>query len=107
MTIQTIVEPYELLIRWRDGQISGVHKQEIITVKDGETVLSVSEGKAQVLDLADVPSFIPAQDTLANISRLLSEAAQKDREIAALILERDDLASALAAARKQIEHLSG
>jgi len=106
MAVETKIEPYELLIRWDQGQVTGLHKREIITILDGEEVLSVSEGKAKVLAEADVPDFFPAPDAVANVSRLLEDLRVRDSQIVDLSAERDNLAADLDAARKEIQRLA-
>lgn len=81
MTLQTIREPYELLIRWKGGVVSGLHKRELITVKDDGVVLSETEGKALPLEISDVPNFFPATDAIANVSRLLNEKAELESRV--------------------------
>lgn len=105
MTIETTVEPYELLIRWKGGQISGLHKRELITVKDGDVTLSQSEGKATGIDPADVPAFFPAADAVAEVSRLMGELAERDDQIAELTNRIDVLEVSLGEAEKKLEHL--
>ena len=50
MTIQVIKQPYEILIRFRDGAISGAHYKTIEIVTDGERTYSAAESQPLPLE---------------------------------------------------------
>lgn len=106
MALETIREPYEILIRWRNGQISGLHKRELITVKDGEVTLSVSEGKPVPIEAAGVPDFMSPQDAIATASRLLTEDNGKDTRILELEKANEEKDNLIANLVEQIDSLT-
>lgn len=102
MASETIREPYELLIRWKAGVISGLHKCELITVKDGDVVLSVSEGRAMPLEVEDVPAFFPDTEAVANVSRLLAEKANLESRVLDLEGQIDEATALITDLRRQL-----
>ena len=75
MTITKTTTPYEFLIRWTDGKISGAHIKFLETVADGTEILSVKEGEAQKVSLAGEVGF-PIADVLAAITSAANTTTQ-------------------------------
>lgn len=59
--------PYEFLIRWRDGKISGAHAKFLETISEDGVVLNVKEGDAIPVSLAGEVGY-PIADIFAAIS---------------------------------------
>jgi chromosome segregation ATPase len=87
MALEKITYPYEVLIRWKDGKVSGAHYVEASCVLEDGKVLSEQIGMAQPIPVERVADFYPAADALADVSRLC--AAVKFEQSRALELERE------------------
>lgn len=82
MSLQTTIEPYEFLARFRNGKLSGAHIQNIVVVRDGESVISEHIMDAKPVGSSDFP--------LSDILDATTKAAmQTYAEQVAIIAERD------------------
>jgi hypothetical protein len=68
--------PYEFLIRWRDGKISGAHAKFLETISEDGVVLNVKEGDAVPVSLAGEVGY-PIADIFAAISAGAVASAQQ------------------------------
>ena len=59
--------PYEFLIRWRDGKISGAHAKFLETISEDGVVINTKEGDAVPVSLAGEVGY-PIADIFAAIS---------------------------------------
>ncbi len=51
MTIETRIHPYELLIRWTDGVMTGAHYVELVqTVRDGVVISTAPTAPRSIVD---------------------------------------------------------
>jgi hypothetical protein len=66
-------QPYELLVRWKDGNIAGVAKRTLLVVTKDDGSRDEVEGAAQPVSEEDVPGMFPHADLVAQVSRLLVE----------------------------------
>lgn len=106
MAIKTNVEPYTLLVRWKDGKLAGVMKRDLLrTVKDGKE-LKAQELPAEPVAEKDVPACIPAADSIAEVSRLLAVEAEQKDEIENLTGERDRLLEEVRTLKGLVEQLT-
>lgn len=78
MTIQAIIQPYEILIRFTDGKPSGCHYKTIEVVTDGERVFSATESQPQPLEGDEVAAVLgeTLKVALLRISELESQIAE-------------------------------
>jgi hypothetical protein len=92
MTIQAITQPYEILIRFTDGQVSGAHYKTIEVVTDGARVYSATEGQPEPLEGDAVAAVLgeTLQSSLLRCSTLEAELSEQ----AALITELNEQLSA-------------
>jgi hypothetical protein len=53
-------QPYELLVRWKDGAFSGASFRTLTTITDDQTgeVYAVREDDPQALDLAQLTAYV-------------------------------------------------
>lgn len=75
MPITKTQQPYEFLVRWTDGKISGAHVKFLETVREDGTVLTVREGDAIPVSLAGEQGY-PIADIFAAIQSGAIAAAQ-------------------------------
>ena len=75
MPINAIVQPYEILIRFTDGQVSGAHYKTIEVVTDGIRVYSATEGQSEPLEGDAVAAVLgdTLQTALLQVAKLQSE----------------------------------
>ena len=75
MTIQAVTQPYEILIRFTDGQVSGTHYKTIEVVTDGARVYSATEGQPQPLEGDAVSAVLgdTLQAALLQVAKLQAE----------------------------------
>lgn len=72
MTIQAIIQPYEILIRFADGKPSGYHYKTIEVVTDGERIFSATESQPLPIEGEQVAAVLgeALQAALLRISEL-------------------------------------
>ena len=77
MTIQAIIQPYEILIRFTDGQPTGYHYKTIEVVTDGERIYSATESQPMPLEGEAVAGVLgeTLQAALLRVSELGSKVA--------------------------------
>jgi hypothetical protein len=93
--IETVKQPYELLVRWREGKISGAHVGfELTTTEDGK-VLSTSPLAVIPVDIGQGIGF-PLADILAQVQ--VDALVSRDKAIA----ERGAAETALTAAQEVV-----
>ena len=100
MAITKTQSPYEFLVRWTDGKISGAHIKflERIIDDDGVTVLSEKEGMAQPVSMAGEVGY-PIADIWAAITVSSVAAGQQALiDIADAQIKRADADAAKSAA---------
>jgi hypothetical protein len=75
MPIKAIVQPYEILIRFTDGQVSGAHYKTIEVVTDGARVYSATEGQPEPLEGDAVTTALgdTLQTALLQVTKLQAE----------------------------------
>ena len=64
--IETVKRPYELLVRWREGRISGAHMGFELTTTENGIVLSTSPLSVMSIDIGQGAGF-PLADILAQV----------------------------------------
>jgi hypothetical protein len=84
MTIQTVTQPYEILIRFTDGQVSGAHYKTIEVVTDGSRVYSATEGQPEPLEGDAVAEVLgdTLQTALLQVQALTAALAEAESQIA-------------------------
>jgi hypothetical protein len=84
MTIQAVTQPYEILIRFTDGQVSGAHYKTIEVVTDGARVYSATEGQPQPLEGDAVAAVLgdTLQTALLQVQALTAALAEAESQIA-------------------------
>ena len=103
--LETTKRPYELLVRWREGKISGAHVGfEITTTEDGSVlsttplaVMPVDIGQGAGFPLADILAQVHT-DALIQMDAAQATATEKATECdahVATIAERDSTIAAL------------
>lgn len=99
MTIQAVTQPYEILIRFSDGQVSGAHYKTIEVVTDGTRVYSSTEGQPQPLEGDAVAAVLGStlQTALLQVQVLTVALAEAESQIA----EQQQSIAALAAKMPQ------
>lgn len=97
MTIQAVTQPYEILIRFTDGQVSGSHFKTIEIVTDGIRVYSATEGPPQPLEGDAVAAVLgeTLQSALLRCALLENQVAESAAQVI-------DLSDQLSAALKQL-----
>ena len=75
--METVKRPYEFLVRWRDGVISGAHVGFEVTVTENNVVLSIEPLPVVAVDIGQGQGF-PLTDILGQIQ----VDALKDRDAA-------------------------
>ena len=80
MTITAKTQPYEILIRFTDGQPSGYHYKTIEVVSDGERIYSATESPALPVDGEAVAEVlgVALQSALLRITELEQRLAAVD-----------------------------
>lgn len=80
MTIQAVTQPYEILIRFTDGQPSGYHYKTIEVVSDGERIYSATESPALPVEGEAVAEVLgeALQSALLRITELEQRLAAVD-----------------------------
>ena len=83
MTIQAVTQPYEILIRFTDGQVSGAHYKTIEVVTDGTRVYSATEGQPQPLEGDAVAAVLgeTLQTALLQVKSLTAELEEARSKI--------------------------
>lgn len=99
MAIETEIQPYELLVRWKNGQVVGCHKRQLVITRDGGEIISEAETKATPLEQADVPAFFGETDVVAQISGVLA----LNDQLTAQALEADQARNAAVGAARALE----
>jgi hypothetical protein len=99
--------PYEFLVRWTDGKISGAHIKflERIIDDDGVTVLSEKEGMAQPVSMAGEVGY-PIADIWAAITVSSVAAGQQSLTDMADALAKQAAADAAKAASEAAQALA-
>lgn len=64
--IETVKRPYELLVRWREGKISGAHVGFELTATEGGKVLSTTPLAVMAVDVGQGLGF-PLADILGQV----------------------------------------
>lgn len=84
MTIQAVTQPYEILIRFSDGQVSGAHYKTIEVVTDGTRVYSATEGQPQPLEGDAVAAVLgnTLKTALLQVQALTAALAEAESQIA-------------------------
>lgn len=82
--MQTTKTPDELLIRWRDGKISGAHVRWLYAITDGGNVVSEQSGSAEPVSISDDGTGFPIADILPHvesgaIERMNDEIALREK----------------------------
>jgi hypothetical protein len=84
MAIETIIEPYELLIRWKGGAITGAHfVQTVRTVRDGETIATTELAPESVVDLSGDGSLVDEVLGIVQTSALADKATAETAAVVA------------------------
>ena len=80
MTIQAVTHPYEILIRFTDGQPTGYHYKTIEVVSDGERIYSATESPALPVEGEAVAEVlgVALQSALLRITELEQRLAAVD-----------------------------
>ena len=80
MTITAKTQPYEILIRFTDGQPSGYHYKTIEVVSDGERIYSATESPALPVEGEAVAEVLgeALQSALLRITELEQRLAAVD-----------------------------
>lgn len=81
MALEKRVYPYEVLIRWSGGEISGAHFVEIEEIVDGGEVINERLGSAVPIPLDRIAEVYPEAQALADVSRLLAEKQAMEVEL--------------------------
>jgi len=83
MTIQAVTQPYEILIRFTDGKVSGSHFKTIEVVTDGTRVYSATEGQPQPLEGDAVAAVLgdTLQTALLQVKSLTAELEEARAKI--------------------------
>lgn len=93
MAIEIVIQPYEFLIRFQNGAVSGAHYRTIELITDGTTVFSSKEGDAQPVEMGGQLFAQIMGETNAGLSAALSAAsAERDK----LLVQNDALAARVA-----------
>lgn len=106
--METVKRPYEFLVRWKDGIISGAHVGfEVTVTENGQVisttplnVVSVDIGTGQGFPLADILGQIQV-DALKDRDAALTAKSQAESAKAAAEAERD----AAIAAKEELEKI--
>ena len=64
--IETVKQPYELLVRWREGKITGAHVGFELTATEDGNVLSTTPLPVMAVDIGQGVGF-PLADILAQV----------------------------------------
>lgn len=94
-------QPYEILIRFRNGILSGAHFQTIdIVTDDSGNIMSQSPGFAQPLDMASqIAKELLGQAVLGTVAAVDAAKAESAKELADSNAARDSVAAELATLR--------
>lgn len=79
MAITKTTQPYEFLVRWRDGAISGAHIRFLETVLEDGVVLAQKEGNAMPVSLAGEAGY-PLADVLSAVQTSALVELEKAKE---------------------------
>lgn len=109
MAMETTKRPYEFLVRWKDGNISGAHVGYEVTVTDNGAVISTNPLPVVPVDVGTGQGF-PLNEILGQLQidalkeRDAALSAKKIAETAkaATEKEKDELSAALDAATSRI-----
>ena len=79
MAITKTTQPYEFLVRWRDGAISGAHIRFLETILEDGVVLAQKEGNAMPVSLAGEAGY-PLADVLSAVQKSALVDLEKAKE---------------------------
>ena len=79
MAITKTTQPYEFLVRWRDGAISGTHIRFLETILEDGVVLAQKEGNAMPVSLAGEAGY-PLADVLSAVQKSALVDLEKAKE---------------------------
>ena len=79
MAITKTTQPYEFLVRWRDGAISGAHIRFLETVLEDGVVLAQKEGNAMPVSLSGEVGY-PLADVLTAVQQSALVELEKAKE---------------------------
>ena len=83
MAIESIVQPYEILIRFKEGVVVGSHFKTIEVVRDDERVYSATESRPQPIGDHDLSGVLgdALHSALKKIDLLEGELDRANRAI--------------------------
>ena len=79
MAITKTTQPYEFLVRWRDGAISGAHIRFLDTILEDGVVLAQKEGNAMPVSLSGEVGY-PLADVLTAVQQSALVELEKAKE---------------------------
>ena len=79
MAITKTTQPYEFLVRWRDGAISGAHIRFLETILEDGVVLAQKEGNAMPVSLSGEVGY-PIADVLTAVQQSALVELEKAKE---------------------------
>jgi hypothetical protein len=79
MAITKTTQPYEFLVRWRDGAISGAHIRFLETILEDGVVLAQKEGNAMPVSLSGEVGY-PLADVLTAVQQSALVELEKAKE---------------------------
>ena len=87
MAITKTTQPYEFLVRWRDGAISGAHIRFLETILEDGVVLAQKEGNAMPVSLSGEVGY-PLADVLTAVQQSALVELEKAKEALATAEEQ-------------------
>ena len=84
MAITKTTQPYEFLVRWRDGAISGAHIRFLETILEDGVVLAQKEGNAMPVSLSGEVGY-PLADVLTAVQQSALVELEKVKETLATV----------------------
>lgn len=102
MAITKTTIPYEFLVRWTNGVLSGAHIRMLEIISENGVVLTQKEGNAQPVSLAGEVGF-PLADILTSLQAQAIE--QRDAAVAALAAGKTEVDSLVQAAKTDADAL--
>lgn len=85
MAIETVIEPYELLVRWKNGAITGAHMIHAVrTIQDGVTIATTELPPQSVVDASGDGSLVDEVLGIVQTSALADKASAESVAAAAL-----------------------
>jgi hypothetical protein len=73
MAVRTDISRYEVLFRWRDGELAGIHAQDLIRIYDGDKLISEQVSNARPVSVGELEGIYPAATVAADLSALQGE----------------------------------